>query len=357
MLNIRYNMFETNSSNVNALTYHNVKGYIDNITAKISIEFYDIDNTYDDDELKQELNDIFHLEDIDCELEGSVLEFTGTDNSIADVNFFVKEAHDTDMSMGDELDKQIFNQIDYDIVLSDDKLEKIRLALDKNCSCDSEITIQVNAKFTGHRVCTGGYMVSTTVQAWGDPSRGVGRSETYDLDDIDGKATIKKLICTKKLNTKRSVSEVREEEREAALKESAFRDNIASQLKIGLSSDDIEKFDFDESADTTIDIKLGSAEIKVSYRIERRSPRSPRQSSTWEKGGYKYFDIYANILTNETRRNIEDGYIAEIHRVPKYDKWKSGNIEEKMNKDTAYLLEKIIIEHLCDNLGISDKMK
>lgn len=73
------------------------------------------------------------------------------------------------------------------------------------------------------------------------------------------------------------------------------------------------------------------------------------------EGGINY--VYNNINASiENNTNLKTEYIAEIHRVPKYNKWKSGNISSSVNVSISKIFFDIVTEHFKNNLIVSNKM-
>lgn len=341
MLQVRFNMFETNSSNVNSIVYSDVKGYVDKIKIKYNFSINDVSSDVIDikNEVSTALKNKCNLVVDDYTYENGTLKITGIeyiDNY--EHNFRINKFKTIDSYGSDDLYDDIFASMNNNPKIFDFNaiLDTIRENIVSYCDT-TQINFDINYRIIGWFNFVSGYLNRETVQAWDD---GGYYSSSEDLSgnswhDISSNS----YHITRTISTDVSIADLNTQNTKS----------LKSQHNI--SNEDIIDLDYDEQIKTQY--KTNDAEVE--YTICRRNPKSNQQRSLWERGGYKYFDIYADVIDSSC--SIKTGYIAEIHRVPKYRKYKTGNIVTKMNSNVAELFYEIVEAHFNNALGSSDKMK
>ena len=341
MLQVRFNMFETNSSNVNAIVYSDIKGYVDNIKIKYNFSINDVSSDIIDikNEVSTVLKNKCNLVVDEYTYEKDTLKITGIeyiDNY--EHNFRINKFKTLDVYGSDNLYDDIFNKMNNNpkIFNFNAILDTIRENIVSYCDT-TQINFDINYRIVGCFNFISGYLDRKTVQAWDD---GGYHSNSEDLSgDTWYDMSSNNYHITRTISTDISIADLN------------TQNTKSLQSQHNISNEDIVSLDYGEQIKTQY--KTNDAEVE--YTIRCRNPKSNQQRSLWNRGGYNYFDIYADVTDNS--RSIKTGYIAEIHRVPKYHKYKTGNIVTKMSSNVAELFYEIVEAHFNNTLGSSDKMK
>lgn len=344
MIKIRQCMFETNSSHVDAYTYRDLKGEVTYAKAKMDLTIENVsvpDDQFDSfkQSLKYIIREFMDIEKFEKDsnkiyLEGKKELFTYY------MKFKLPTLTDVD-GWDNPVEKhsvyEIENSLDHSkqLKLSDELLDSIRSKIDKSYCTNSILKVTLKYHVSGEYKFTDGYVESECIDSYGDPARRKGDYERYGIYDEErdfeiNTKVIEKEIDINKSKTQQTVETAASLETQNTLTDSDFNLNYGESITCSYTLDN----------------------VKVTYTITKRTPTS-RQKNIWERGGYMYYNINASIVNNN---GLKTGYIAEIHRVPKYNKWKSGNIDEKINASIAKIFFRVVEEHFKNNLMVSEKM-